>query len=125
MHRVILAFAMVILVACEAGEGPLWPNNWQGVTQTAYGTNALTLVYTKYGSQVIGQYFVGNATSPTGKAEGEINGDVIILELTRTTSCTISFTGTISETRIIGSHVPGSGCSSLTDAAGTWDLIRK
>lgn len=89
------------------------------MTQAQFGTNALSLVYTRYGETVIGSYYVGMASTPTGKAEGYIDGDAIVLELSRTTSCVIDFLGTITNTRIVGVHLPRVGCSSISDPAGT------
>lgn len=125
MRTALIVLTALTLVSCAPGEGPFSPYAWQGVTQTQFGTNALRLVYTRYGDTVIGSYYVGTTTTPTGKAEGYIDGDTIVLELSRTTSCTIDFLGTISENRIVGAHVPRAGCSTISDPAGTWDLLRK
>jgi hypothetical protein len=125
MKTMLVLLSALVLVGCAPGEGPLSPYEWQGVTQTVYGTNAVRLVYSRFGTTVVGSYYVGTTTAPTGKAEGYIDADRIVLELSRTTSCVIDFLGTITETRITGAHVPRVGCSSYYDAAGTWDLLRK
>ncbi|MBA3890435.1 MAG: hypothetical protein H0X64_07885 [Gemmatimonadaceae bacterium] len=61
MRTALLVLFALILVSCAPGEGPLSPHEWQGVTQTQFGTNALRLVYTRYGNAVIGSYYVGRS----------------------------------------------------------------
>ena len=119
----LLAVALVAAVLASgcAGQGPLYPYEWQGVGQTSVRTYTVRLVYALYGSDVIGSYYVDGASSPTGKAEGGIEGDVIQLALTPSTSCTFRFVGEISETRITGTFMPDACPGGL---AGSWDLLR-
>ena len=120
MKRACIALVLLLLVGC-GGQGPLAPHAWQGVTQTSTRTDVLRLVYTLYGDTVIGNYTIGSATSPTGKAEGHIAGDTIVLTLSPTTTCSYSFTGTITATRLVGTYVPATCVGGI---AGSWDLIR-
>jgi hypothetical protein len=123
-HRgVVLLAAIALLVGC-GDQGPLAPYDWQGVGQTAYRTYVVKLVYTVYGSTVIGSYYIDGKTSPTGKAEGHIHGDVIVLDLTPSTTCKYTFVGTVSETRLMGAFVPDP-CPYPGGAGGTWDPLRR
>jgi hypothetical protein len=121
MTGVVLFVFAVLLSACAPGQGPLAPHEWQGISQNSVRTESLRLVYTQYGDAILGFYFIGSATSPTGKAEGKIGDGTITMLLSPSSRCTYSFAGTITETRLIGSFVPESCTGGL---AGTWDLIR-
>jgi hypothetical protein len=118
----LVVVAAVGLVAGCGDWGPLAPYEWQGVGQTSSETYAVRLVYSLYGDSVIGSYHLRGSSSPTGKAEGHINGDVIVLELSPSTTCMYSFVGTVSETRLTGTFVSET-CA--TARSGTWDLLRK
>jgi hypothetical protein len=120
---VAMLVGIALLVGC-GDQGPLAPYDWQGVGQTATRTYVVKLVYTMYGTSVLGSYYLDGKTSPSGKAEGHIHGDVIVLDLTPTTTCKFSFVGTISETRLVGTFVPDP-CPHLGALPGTWDLLRR
>lgn len=119
--RLGIALVLVGVLASCGAEGPLAPYEWQGVGQTSARTYTVRLVYTVYSGGVLGSYYIDGRTTPTGKAEGTINGDIIQLALTPTTTCTFTFVGEISETRLTGTFVPDP-CP--TGVAGTWDLLR-
>ena len=116
----VVLMLVITLSAC-AGQGPLSPYEWQGVGQTSARTYAVRLVYSLYGSDAIGSYYLEGASSPSGKAEGRIDGDIIQLALTRTTTCKFTFVGEVSDTRLTGTFVPDPCPGSV---AGTWDLLR-
>ena len=121
MKRISCLMLALLLVSCSPGEGPLSPHEWQGTTQNAARTDSLRLVYSRYGEAVTGTYYIGATTSPTGKAEGTITGDSIVLTVSPSTDCVYRFAGTITETRIFGSVVP-EACT--LGRPGTWDLVR-
>lgn len=119
--RAVVMLAAVLSLAGCGNQGPLAPYEWQGVGQTSSRTYVVRLVYTIYGTGVIGSYYLDGKATPTGKAEGHIDGDLIVLDLSPSTTCSYSFTGTLSETRLSGTYVPDP-CPGAP--AGTWDLLR-
>jgi hypothetical protein len=120
-RRVATLAVVALLVGC-GDQGPLAPYTWQGVGQTASRTYVVELVYTMYGANILGSYYLDGKTSPTGKAEGHADGDVIVLNLSQTTTCKFSFVGTINDTRLTGTFIPDPCPGAL---AGTWDLLRR
>ena len=119
--RITAVLAMVALVLGCGENGPVAPHEWQGIGQTSSRTYVVRLVYTRYGSNVLGSYYLDGRTTPTGKAAGRIDGELIFLDLSPSTTCNYSFAGTITETRLTGTFVPDPCPAGIP---GTWDLLR-
>lgn len=112
--------AVLLLASCTDGSG--LPHTWIGVGQTSGGTYAVKLVYTTYGTTLFGTYYFYNATKPSGKAEGTIDGEIITMLLSNSTTCQFDFAGTVTEYRLTGAFMPRAGCLL---PSGTWDLLRQ
>lgn len=90
--------------------------------QTSYDTYAVKLMYTVYGENLLGTYYLKGATDPSGKAEGTIHNGTITMTLTPNTICAFDFAGTIADTRLQGSFTARpTACAS----SGVWDLVRQ
>ena len=116
----LLGATLLALTSCTTG--PLAPYEWQGTGQTSSTTYAVKLLYTLYGAQLMGSYYLQGATDPSGKAIGTISDGTITMELSPSTTCIFDFAGTITDTRLQGSFVPRSGCYT---SSGVWDLVRQ
>lgn len=112
--------AAIVLAGCGE-QGPLAPYEWQGVGQTSARTNVVRLVYVRYGDSVMGSYYLDGRATPTGKAEGTIDGATLVMDLSPSTSCNYSFVGTVTDTRLVGTFVPDPCPGGL---AGEWHLLR-
>lgn len=116
----LVALASIAFAGC-GDQGPLAPYEWQGVGQTSSRTYVVRLVYARYGDSVMGSYYFDGRSSPSGKVEGTIDGDTLVLTLSPSTSCTYAFVGTITETRLAGTFVPDPCPGGVS---GEWDLLR-
>ena len=108
-----------ILSACS--EGPIVPFAWEGTGQTTSVTYALELIYTKYGDHISGQYYIDDDEDPTGKVEGTIRDGVVRMVLSRSTTVSWDFVGTVTDARLHGTFVPRSGATR----SGEWELYRR
>jgi len=120
MTALAVLLAVVTLAGCTSG--PLAPYAWQGTGQTTYDTYAVKLMYTVYGDNLIGSYYLKGASDPSGKAEGAIHDGTITMTLTPNTVCAFDFAGTLTDTRLKGSFTPRpTSCAT----SGVWDLVRQ
>ena len=117
---VVSVTLILLLAACT--DGSALPHTWIGVGQTSGGTYAVKLVYTTYGTTLFGTYYFYNSTNPSGKAEGTIDGEIITMLLSNSTTCQFDFAGTVTEQRLTGAFMPRAGCLL---PSGTWDLLRQ
>jgi len=108
-----LAFA---ITACQSPTPTL---SFVGTSTFESVSYDLTLDLQRVGDRLVGEYYVETAR---GDFDGTVVGTAVVAELAPSSTCSYSFEGTLTQTRLNGTFEPADCPGGQT---GTWELERR
>lgn len=129
----LLICLLIVGAALVAGcsSGPLAPYSWEGQGQNDIGGSySVKLVFTLYGSKAYGNYYLHDATDPSGNVDGTVHERDLSMVLTSAVPegssaepCVFDLTGSIDMKTLSGTFEPRD--PTCLPPKGVWDLTRQ